>query len=702
MRDVTGAEEDIVRLFNPKSVAVVGASSRPGALSWWPLHLVATKGFTGDIYPINPSRDEIEGLRCYDSIGSVPGPVDLAVVALGADKTVDAVQSCADAGVRNVVLPAGGFGEVDEEGARRQDEIARIAAEKGMRVVGPNTDGIANLGNGAIGSIQPLFDEGIFSGPVGLVTQSGATASSLLYRLKTAGIGCKYYASTGNEIDLGLADYMSAMVQDPDVRIVLVYVETLRKPDDFRNVAKLAMELGKPVALIKVGRSEQGARRAAAHTGSLAGADQLYDALFASCGVMRVSEMSELVAIAKIFLTQGAPKRPGAGIISVSGGAAGALADKASEMGVPVPAIGEEAETRLSAALRFGAVFNPCDLTGEVATNPTLAQTVYEGFSTEESIGTIVYARKHLTAGAGIAAARLLGESATQPGAIPLAIYAMDGEIWGEEAEVYEEHEIPVFNNLNDLYTATNGLAGWSDACSRPASAEVEVGSAGESYRGVVPDDVAKRFVEDAGLPLVGEALAQDRDTAMNAAEKIGFPVVLKIVSERIPHKTEAGGVAVGIRSRDEAGDTFDRLMANARDFMGGDDADGVLVQEQVEGGTEIILGLNIDPNLGPFVLVGLGGITTELMKDVSIRPAPVDIATARGMIDDLRGKALLHGYRGEPPRDVAALADSIVKLSAFGAANRSWLSEADLNPLIVMEDGKGVRAVDILLIGQE
>lgn len=702
MRKVTGAEEDIVRLFNPKSVAVVGASSRPGALSWWPLHLVATKGFTGDIYPINPSRDEIEGLRCYDSIGSVPGPVDLAVVALGAEKTVDAVHDCAEAGVRNVVLPAGGFGEVDEEGARRQDEIAAIASEKGMRVVGPNTDGIANLANGAIGSIQPLFDEGIFSGAVGLVTQSGATASSLLYRLKLAGIGCKYYASTGNEIDLGLADYMSAMVQDPEVRIVLVYVETLRKPDDFRNVARLAMELGKPVALIKVGRSEQGARRAAAHTGSLAGADQLYDALFDSCGVIRVSEMSELVAIAKIFLTQGAPKTPGAGIISVSGGAAGALADKASEMRVPVPAIKEETEARLSAALRFGAVFNPCDLTGEIATNPSLAQTIYDGFSTEEAIGNIVYARKHLTAGAGVAAARMLAESAIQPGAKPLSIYAMDGEIWGEEAEVYREHQIPVFDNLNDLYTATSRLAWWSDTCSRPVPSVSEAGSSAESYRGVVPDDDAKQLAKAAGLRLVEDALALDRAAAMEASEKIGFPVVLKIVSARIPHKTEAGGVAIGIGSREEAGEAFDRLMANARDFLDGGEPDGVLVQEQVEGGTEIILGLKIDPSLGPFVLVGLGGITTELMKDVSIRPAPVDIATAHEMIDGLRGKALLMGYRGAAPRDIGALAQSIVALSAFGAAQRDWLSEADLNPLLVLEDGKGVRAVDILLIGQE
>lgn len=699
MREVTGAEADVLRLFNPASIAIVGASSRPGALSWWPLHLAATKGFAGKVYAINPTRDEIEGVRCSPSLAAVGQPIDLAVVALAADKVEDAIRQCADAGVRNVVLPTQGFGEVSEEGARRQAAIADFARARGMRIVGPNTDGIANLANGAIGSIQPLFDEGISTGPVGLVTQSGATASSLLLRLKQAGIGCRYYASAGNEIDLGLTDYMSVMVQDPDVKIILSFVESLRRPDEFCRVADMAAELGKPIALIKVGRSEEGARRAAAHTGSLAGSDALYDALFAAHGVIRVTELSQLVAVAKLFLTQGAPKAAGAGIISVSGGQAGALADKAAEMGVPVPAISAATEQALNAALTFGKGFNPCDLTGEIATNPGLAVQVFQGFSSEPAIGTIVYARKHLTANAGVAAGRMLGEAARQPGATPLAIYAMDGEIWGEEAANYRADGVPVFDNLNDLYTAMDRLARWS---SFRTSVRETLSASSRSWRGTVPDREAKALLVEARLPIPREAFAAHAQAAVDAARSIGFPVVLKIVSERIPHKTEAGGVALGLQGEDEVRAAFDRLMANARAFLADGDADGVLVQEQVEQAVETIVGIKIDPDLGPFVVVGLGGIFTELLKDVAVRPAPVTVDEARAMIGSLRASAVLDGFRGAGAADVEALARLVADISRMAVQEREWLVEADFNPVLVLEQGKGVRVVDALLVGRE
>jgi acetyltransferase len=699
MREITGAEGDVLRLFNPASIAIVGASSRPGALSWWPLHLAATKGFAGKVFAINPTREEIDGVRCYPSLDAVGEPVDLAVVALAADKVEDAIRQCADAGVRNVVLPTQGFGEVSEEGARRQEAIADFARARGMRIVGPNTDGIANIATGAIGSIQPLFEEGISAGPVGLVTQSGATASSLLLRLKQAGIGCRYYASAGNEIDLGLTDYMSVMVQDPEVKIILSFVESLRRPEEFCRVADMAAELGKPIALIKVGRSEEGARRAAAHTGSLAGVDALYDALFAAHGVIRVSELSELVAVAKLFLSQGAPKTAGAGIISVSGGQAGALADKAGEMGVPVPAIGAATEERLNAALTFGKGFNPCDLTGEIATNPGLAVEVYQGFASEPAIGTIIYARKHLTANAGVAAGRMLGEAARQEGATPLAIYAMDGEVWGEEAANYSADGVPVFDNLNDLYTAIRGLAGWS--AFTPSDAKAVAGPI-RAWRGTVPDDAAKAILSEASIPMPREAFAADAAAAADAAKSIGFPVVLKIVSERIPHKTEAGGVALDLRSEGEVREAFETLMANARRFLGTGEADGVLVQEQVEQAVETIVGIKVDPELGPFVVVGLGGIFTELLEDVAIRPAPASEREARAMIESLRGAAVLKGFRGAAPSDIGALARLVADVSQLAVRESGWLAEADLNPVLVLEQGKGVRVVDALLVGRE
>lgn len=707
MHSVTGAEQDVLRLFNPASVAIIGASSRPGALSWWPLRLLRTNGYSGRIYPINPSRDELEGVKCYPSLGDLPESVDLAVVALNAERTLDAVRECADAGVKSVVLPTQGFSETGAEGAALERELAALAKPGGMRIVGPNTDGIANLGTGAMASIQPLFDQDVKAGPVGLATQSGATASSLLIRLKQAGVGCRLYASAGNETDLGLVDYLSVMVQDPEIRIVLSFVEALRRPHDFAKVADMAADLGKPIVLIKVGRSEQGARRAAAHTGALAGADQLYDALFASRGVLRVDELSELVAVAKLFLSQGPPRRRGVGIVSVSGGQAGALADKASRVGVPVPSVSEATETHLNEVLKFGKGFNPCDLTGEIARDPSLALQVYESFAREPEIGTIVYARKHLTANAGVEAARLLADATAAPEAAPLAIYAMDGEVTGPEAEEYARGRIPVFDNLNDLYTAVDRLAAYSQFRERRGSADApQAGAAPTAVPpggpGVVEEGAAKALLARYGLPFPEETFATDPAAAASAAESIGYPVVMKIVSDRIPHKTEAGGVLLGVRSAKEAEAGFLQLMANARAFLGTGEADGVLVQEQVEGGAELIVGLKVDPSLGPFVVVGLGGVLTELLKDVAVRPAPVDRETARGMVAGLKGAALLQGFRGAAPRDLDALVDAVVNVSRLGAEQSAWLAEADLNPVLVLDEGRGVRVVDALLVAKE
>lgn len=709
MRNVIGSEPDVARLFNPQSIAVVGASSRPGALSWWPLHLAATKGFAGEVYPVNPTRDELEGLRCYPTIDAIGKPVDVAVVVLNAEKTPDAVAACAAAGVKAVVLPTQGLGEMGPEGEAIQAQMVETARAAGMRVIGPNTDGFANLTSGAIGSIQPLYADAMAPGPVGLVTQSGATSSSLMIRLKQHGIGCRMVVSGGNEVDLGLADYMSVMVQDPEIKIILSFVESIRKPEDFLKVADLAADLGKPIVLIKVGRSEEGAKRAAAHTGALAGADALYDAMFAARGVIRVSELSELVAVAKMFLTQGAPTAPGVGIMSVSGGQAGTLADKAGEMGTPVPAISDATEQRLTAALQFGKGFNPCDLTGEIATNPGLAVTVYEGFSGEPDLGTIVFARKHLTARASILAAQMLGERSKLPGAKPLAIYAMDGEITGEEADAYREHGVPTFDNLNDLYGACMKLSRWSafQAGRKPTqpAADIgkgDIGESGASYAGVVPDADAKRMLADAGIRLAGERFAATRGTAVEAAEAIGFPVVLKVVSERIAHKTEAGGVMLNLADAGAVETAFDTIMASAAAYLEDGTADGVLVQEQIIGGTEMILGIKADPDLGPFVVVGLGGIFTELLKDVAIRPAPVDLRTAREMVAELRGSALLDGFRGKARGDVEAFAKTIADFSVLAIRESGWLAEADLNPVLVLDEGRGVRTVDALLVGRE
>jgi acyl-CoA synthetase (NDP forming) len=700
VRSVTGAEEDVARLFDPASVAVIGASTTPGALSWWPLHLLRNNGFKGAIYPVNPNRESIDGLRCYPSVAALPAVPELAMIAMNAERTLDALRECAHAGVKAAVIPTQGFGESGADGQAKARELADLAGPGKLRIVGTNTDGIGNLATGAITSIQPLFEEGISPGPVAIAMQSGASAASLLVRLKREGIGCRLYASAGNETDLGLVDYLSVMVQDPNVKLVLSFVEALRRPREFIAVAELAAELGKPIALIKVGRSEPGARRASAHTGALAGADELYDAIFRSRAVLRVSELSELVSIAKLHLAWRPPRARGVGIISVSGGQAGALADKASTMGLPVPSISPTTEHELDELLTFGAGFNPCDVTGEIATKPALAGLVYEAFDREPELGAVVYARKHLTGTAGFRAAEGIAAAASRPGATPLAIYAMDGDVAGPEREVYDRHGVPIFASLNDLFTGIDRLASYAAFRHEQTAFEALPPRTLPARDGIVDDTAAKELLAAYGLALPAETLARSAAEAAAEAERIGFPVVLKVVSERIPHKTEAGGVELGVGSQAEARAAYERIRISAERFLGSSDAiEGVLVQEQLIGGVELIAGVKVDPEFGPFILVGTGGVAAELWRDVALRPAPVSVAVAREMIGELRGAPLLHGFRGAAPADVEAAAAAVSAISRLGADHASVVRELDVNPLLVLRSGEGVRVADALIV---
>jgi acyl-CoA synthetase (NDP forming) len=702
MREVTGAEDAVRRLWQPESVAVVGASSRPGTLPWWPLHLMQQYGFQGRMYPVNPNRDQIDGIDCVPSVGAIDGAVDVAIIVQSAEATLGAVRECAEAGVRAVVLPAQGFGELGEAGRTAEAELMAAARSTGMRVVGPNTDGIANLATGALATIQPLFGQQFEVGDVAVVTQSGASAGSLISRLKREGIGCRLYASAGNEIDLGLADYLSVAVQDPGVKMVLSFVEAVRRPDDFVRVAELAAELGKPIVLIKVGRTEQAAQRAAAHTGALAGADRIYEALFRSLGVIRVDELSEVVAVAKLYLASGAPRSAGIGIMSVSGGQAGVLADLTAGTGVTVPAISAATGARLAELLPFGSPLNPCDLTGEVAKKPHLAAEVYRAFDDDDAIDTVVYARKELTGQAGREAAELLVQAATA-GTASLVVYVMDGDANEDERATYRSHGVPIFASGAELVTAVAALA-------RYAARPVPRSKSGEPPRFLLPEGPAGVLDELAAKALLGaygiafpqEALAKDAEAALEAAAELGYPVAMKIVCDRIPHKTEIGGVLLGVRGPDQVLSGFTELMERGRAALDGDEPDGVLVQQQIEDGVEFIAGLVVDEQFGPFILVGTGGVMTELLDDAVLRPAPVSPDEAVQMLDELRGRRLLDGFRGAPPADVDALAATVSALSHLGADHAASLAEVDLNPVLVRPLGAGALAADALVVRRE
>lgn len=702
LRAITGNEDAVARIWNPGSIALVGASGREGSLAWWPHHLVRQYGFDGRAVPVNPRRSEVDGVPCVPTIGDVEGPVDVAVITLDAAGTVAAVRECAAAGVGAVILPAQGFGESGAAGKDAEAVILETARAAGMRVHGPNSDGVANFGTGAVMSIQPVLGKGIRTGKVAVVTQSGATAASIVSRLAEEEIGVRYYASAGNEIDLGLADYLSVALQDPEVEMVLAFVEAIRRPDDFVAVARLASELGKPIVAIKVGRTEQAAARAAAHTGALAGEDRIYQALFDSLGVIRVDELSELVAVAKLHLATaggGQPITDRIAVTSVSGGQAGALADRAADFGLLLPAVAETTRVRLDELLPHGSALNPCDLTGDVAKNPELAAGVYRAFDEDGGVGLLVYARKELTGEMGrLSAARLAAAARECP--LPLVVYSMDGRMNDDERALYASAGVATFESASEMFAAVSCLAAFSrrSRATPPPSRERRA-SLSPHRPGPLPDGEAKRLLAAYGIDMVAEAVADDVDGAAKLAAELGFPVAMKVVSDRIPHKTEIGGVLMGVGSSDEVREAFELLTERARAALGGDAPDGILVQQQVDDGVEIIVGLVVDQQFGPFVLVGTGGVTAELIDDAVLRPAPVSQAEALDMIRGLRGFALLDGFRGAARSDVDALASTVSRLSDLGHDHADAVSELDLNPVLVRSSGGGAVAVDALVV---
>ncbi|MBY4213571.1 acetate--CoA ligase family protein [Rhodococcus fascians] len=703
LRIVTGSEEAVHRLWNPESVAIIGASSREGALAWWPQRLLQQYEFSGRIVPVNPNRSEIGGLACVSAIGTIDEPVDVAVVTLDAKGTRAAVEEAAAAGVKAVVLPAQGFGEGTNGGKSAEAEMLEIASAAGMRIHGPNSDGLANFASGAVMSIQPLLGKGVDAGRVAVLTQSGATAGSLISRLGVEGIGVRLYASAGNEIDLGLADYISVALQDPGVEMILTFIEAVRRPRDFMAVAQLAAELGKPIVAIKVGRTAQAAASAAAHTGALAGEDRIYDALFDSLGIIRVDELSEVVAVAKMHLAPGAAPTQNIGVMSVSGGQAGVLADRAAGFELAVPTVSVTTAQTFEDLFPFGTALNPCDLTGDIAKRPELAGAAYAAFDDDPGIGCVVYARKELTGNVGPESATALAEEFSKR-ATSLAVYAMDGTVTEAEAQIYSDSGIPTFGSASELFTAVSRLDRFRRRVASGVS-KPEVASTStlfEGKRGALSDTDAKTLLTEYGISFPSEGIVTGPAGARSAASSIGFPVTMKIVSEKITHKTEIGGVILGVNDEDAAETAFELLMERGRSALSGGEPEGVLIQQQIVDGSEFIVGLVIDPSFGPFVLVGTGGIMAELLDDVALAPAPVTAERAQEMVTGLRGSALLDGFRGAEPADVDALVDTICAISRLGSEHAERITELDLNPVLVRPRGLGAIAVDALIVMEE
>lgn len=684
-------------LLRPRSVAIIGASADTAKLTGRPLAYLEKYGFAGDIYPVNPRYQTIGAHRCYPDIAALPHAPDAAVVLLGSGRVLDAVRQLAAIGTRSAIVLASGFGESGPEGRARQEELRQAAGA--MRLLGPNTIGLVNVSEGIVLSASnALVTDEIVAGNIALVSQSGGILGSLLSRAQAAGIGFSKLIATGNECDLEVADFIDHLTDDAATQVIALYLEGLRNAKAFQAAVIRAQAAGKAVVAYKVGRSEAGARSAVSHTGALAGSDAAYDAMFKQFGVIRAERYSDLLDI-PLALSRGRRlKGPRVAIITSTGGAASLLADAAGMLGLETPPPDAATAAKLETLAIEGATLdrNPIDVT-LAGVKPETFRAVLEAVTaspTYDAVAVVLGSsalREPETAGAPLRACAAASDKPIVGFASPDAPHLI---------RALNLAGVPTFAAPESCAAAlaalrrTGGTAGAAAAAGEAVTSPAITEDIRALLRpGALNEAESKQLFAHFGIPVTREIVAGTPDEAAAAAMTFGGNVVVKVLSRDLLHKSDAGGVAVDIAPGDVArvcGEMAERFAAAV-----GGKPDGFLVQELVRGGIELILGFHHDPQLGPVVLLGMGGVAAELYRDTTLRLAPVSRGEAHAMIGELKTAALLKGYRGRPAADVGALARAIVAFSDMVVALGNALQEAEINPLFVLPGAGGVVGAD-------
>ncbi|MGF7174754.1 acetate--CoA ligase family protein [Azospirillum doebereinerae] len=695
---------NLVRLYEASSVAVLGASDNRSKVGSRPIALLNKYGFAGRVYPINAKRDDIAGLRCYPDLASLPEVPDVVVFCVPARDVPAAVADCAARGVAAAVIYTSGFGEMGEAGRAVEEELRRIGHETGMILCGPNCQGTANFHNGLVLNFtSALMGERVPAGSIGLVTQSGLVGGLIVTECLNRGLGIGYLSSTGNEAGMTLSDAIGHMARDPRIRVVAGYVEQVRDMAAFRLSVEEARRNGKPVILLKVGRSPDAARAAASHTGSLAGAAELYDAAFAAMGVVVVESLEELIDLTMVFATvRHRPRGSGVGVLTNSGGLGVFSADEVFRQNLTMASFSDETVARISARLLdFGAAGNPVDISTQAYTDVDAVAAHIEHICADPAVDIV-----SVTFGLQFLNAEPLAEHLIRIAGQtdkPLLVSWISSD--AKAAQRMQEAGVGTFSDPARALRAARRLADFAALSGAPVSV-----TDGEALRpgptlvralaenhGEIGEATMLAALAEIGLPVPAMRRAAGPADAAAAFAAMGCAaVVLKIDSPDIAHKSEVGGVRLDIRSAGDAEAATVAMLDAVRALKPEARIDGVILAEMVQGGTEAFIGVKRDPVLGPFVAVGLGGIFVEILKDVVLRPAPVSVAEAEAMIGQLKALPILKGARGRPPLDVRALAEAVATVSRLAAACPA-LAELDLNPVLVRAEGQGVVVLDAL-----
>ena len=688
----------LARLLNPRSVAVIGASDDTLRIGGRPIAYMRGQGYQGRILPVNPNRPQVQGLDAWPSVAALPETPDVAVVAVAAKLAPQVVADLGARGTPAAIVLSAGFAEMGDDGARLQEQMVAAARSHGIRLLGPNSLGVLNPRIGFYGSFTSVVEMGFpKAGRVGIASQSGAYGSHILGIAREFGIGVSSCVMSGNECDISLGELVHAFVEDEDTDVIAVYSEGIRDGDRLLAALEAARRARKPVVMMKVGTSAVGSAAAQSHTASISGNDAVTDAVLAEFGVVRARSTEHMLDVARLATRRIYPVNNSLGVITVSGGAGVIVSDAAEAAGLAMPEMPASTQRRLKEMIPFAAPRNPVDCTAQFMNDLSIAgrftEAVVQEGGYQSILGFFTY-----TVGAASIADGLRAQLKQVRDAHPDRLFVLSILASKERVQQYEADGFTVFEDPARAVVAIEAMGRFGAAFARqpglavPQVPEVALPTSTPS------EAEAKRVLADAGIAVVPEHACASAQQAEAAAQALGFPVVMKILSPDILHKSEIGGVLLNVTSPEAVRSGFATLMARARDAAPQARLEGVLVAKQLSGGVECILGIQRDPVFGPVAMFGLGGIFVEVLHDVVLRRCPFGEDVAESMIRSIKGAPLLLGARGRPSADIKALAAMLSRLSVFAHQAGDRLQSIDLNPVFAMPDGQGAWAADAVI----
>ena len=691
-------------ILSPKSIAVIGASDKEGSVGR-AITSNIMKGYTGTVFPISPTRDTVFDQKAYKSVLDVPDEIDLAVIITKNTIVPIVLEECGKKKIQGAIVITAGFKEVDEEGKKLEEQLKDIAKKYNLQVIGPNCLGVMNLDpdtmmNSTFLKITPK------SGEIALVSQSGAICAALVEDASAQGIGFSAVISMGNKADMTEIDVLKMLAEHEQTKVIVMYLEDMGNGQEFLKVCKQITKqnvVKKPVLVLKSGRSPEGAKAAMSHTGALMGSDEIYDALLQQSGAIRVDTMEELFDYATAFSKQPLPTNGDLVIVSNAGGPAIISTDSCSKLGIKMAKI-EEIRSKIDAVIPpWGSSRNPVDIVGDADFNRF--ENVLNEVLQHENVGSVIsMCTPSATLDYDKLAEVIVKMSKKYKKTMLASLMGLDEGITNRE--ILAAGDVPYYTYAEGSIRALKAMLRFVEWVKAPdgnvTKFEVDKDKAKSIFDKVkaegrtnLLEDEGREILDAYGFPLPQSIVATTEDEAVNAANKIGYPIVMKISSPQIVHKSDAGGVKVNLTNDDETRNGFRTIMENAKKYDSNAEIKGVLIVEMVKGGKEMIIGSKLEPGMGPVVMLGMGGIYVEILKDVTFRLAPLTDQEANDMISSIKTKKLLDGVRGEEPSDINKLSECIQRLSQL-VSDFKEIKELDMNPVLVMEKGNGCKILDV------